>query len=189
MGIGLSDLPYDGDNGLPAGLWHIRLREAVTENFGPWKFERGLTVQPVNGAKLRRAVAALGPSILGARREDDGRIIGTWPELAMKPASAPAKRSRKPAEPEAAPAAIAAPEPATEPAQGVVGPPPAPPPDGWYEVRGIQPPDPFDEMPGDDLEAFAREYDIPPREMGEPEEAFRERVRVAWANRPTEQSA
>lgn len=136
MSVSLSDLPTDGPGLVPLGQWHCGRRDNLSERMGGVWFRDGETVEPIDGRRLRRLVAAMGPSIVWARRVEDGLALGEAPGVSPAPA------------PEVPPSAPPAPPPAPAPA------PPAPAPTDDSEDDGL------DGLSRDELREFARKMDI-----------------------------
>ncbi len=96
MAIGLHELPTDAPGCLPAGTWHIRMSSPWNAGMGLVSFVDGETVHPVEGRRFRQLVAACGPSMLGARRVEDGAILGEWAaDDSVTPVSEPEPKVRK----------------------------------------------------------------------------------------------
>lgn len=102
MSISLADLPKDNSGALPGGTWHVTMKTPLNERFGMVWFRDGSTVEPIDGRRLRRLVAAMGNGVLRAVRVEDGLTIGDAPDdVPDVPATEPAPEP----EPETPPAA------------------------------------------------------------------------------------
>ena len=79
MSIGLHEIPRDGVGNIPAGRWLIATTAPLCCWTGQVRFHRGVTVEPVDGRRLVRIVAAMGNALRGIGRLDDAFTVGGPP--------------------------------------------------------------------------------------------------------------
>lgn len=75
MAIGIDELPYEPDGTL-TGMWHVHLRDNMSDAYSGVIFSEGKSTQPIPGVMLRRLVAGMGHTIVRAIRVEDGLVIG-----------------------------------------------------------------------------------------------------------------
>jgi hypothetical protein len=103
--LDIGKLPQD-DGFLPAGMWHVALRDNLTDALAGAVFRNGLTVHPVNGRLLKRIVTFMG--VVGALRvEGTPCALGDCSRLLPAKSEMPAVAAEEPPM-VAAPAPIAA---------------------------------------------------------------------------------
>jgi hypothetical protein len=64
--LSIEDLPKDDSGLIPAGMWHVALRDNLTDGFAGMAFQDGVTIRPIDGRSVVRLAANMG--IVGAIR-------------------------------------------------------------------------------------------------------------------------
>jgi hypothetical protein len=118
--LSIEDLPKDDSGLIPAGMWHVALRDNLTDGFAGMAFQDGVTIRPIDGRSVVKLTVNMG--IVGAIRVEGApceigethRIFAAHPAHHTVEAIADAGPTvaTKPAEPEPT---AAAPEPQEAP--------------------------------------------------------------------------
>jgi hypothetical protein len=64
--LSIEDLPKDDSGLIPAGMWHVALRDNLTDGFAGMAFQDGVTIRPIDGRSIVRLTVNMG--IVGAIR-------------------------------------------------------------------------------------------------------------------------
>jgi hypothetical protein len=64
--LSIEDLPKDDSGLIPAGMWHVALRDNLTDGFAGMAFQDGVTIRPIDGRSIVKLTVNMG--IVGAIR-------------------------------------------------------------------------------------------------------------------------
>ncbi|MEQ8721034.1 MAG: hypothetical protein RID81_07140 [Sandaracinaceae bacterium] len=74
MALSLSDLPHDPHTGGLPGRWRVVLAAHLDDAFQGLRFRGGRAMNPADGRKVRRLVAAMGPRLERIEPWDDATV-------------------------------------------------------------------------------------------------------------------